>query len=90
MVQSGRVVRKWHTPIDFTKGLLPQDRFGAIYAPGTRQNHAGEPGRYRFFLAHTWSTQRLPDASYVLEVEASDLGGNVASFRLPFTLANGL
>jgi len=90
VLRNGRVVRKWHTPIDFTKGLLPQDRFAAIYAPGTRQNHAGKPGRYRFFLAHTWSTQRLPDASYVLEAEASDLGGNTDVHRQEFTLANAL
>ena len=90
VLRNGNVVRKWHLPIDFTKSLLRQDRFAAIYAPGTRQNHAGEPGRYRFFLAHTWSTNRLPDASYVLEVEASDLGGNADVHRQEFTLANAL
>jgi hypothetical protein len=86
----GAVVRRWHTPVDFTKGLLPQSRFHAIYAPETRQNHAGEPGRYRFFLARTWSTQLLPDGTYDLEVEALDLAGNAGSLRLPFTVANGL
>lgn len=86
----GAVVRRWHTPVDFTKGLLPQSRFHAIYAPETRQNHAGEPGRYRFFLARTWSTQVLPDGTYDLEVEALDLAGNAGSLRLPFTIANGL
>jgi hypothetical protein len=86
----GAVVRRWHTPVDFTKGLLPQSRFRAIYAPETRQNHAGEPGRYRFFLAHTWSTQLLPDGAYELEVEALDLAGNSGALRLPFTIANGL
>jgi hypothetical protein len=90
VLRDGRVVRKWHTPIDFTQTLLPPERFPAIYAPGTRQNHAGDPGRYRFFLAHTWSTHRLPDASYVLEVEASDLGGNADVHRQEFTLANAL
>jgi len=90
VLRNRRVVRKWHTPIDFTKSLLPQDRFAAIYAPGTRQNRADKPGRFRFFVAHTWSTQRLPDASYVLEVEASDLGGNADVHRQEFTLANAL
>jgi hypothetical protein len=90
VLRNARVVRKWHTPVDFTKGLLPKDRFAAIYAPGTRQNHAGKPGRYRFYLAHTWTTHRLPDASYVLEVEASDLGGNADVHRQEFTLANAL
>jgi hypothetical protein len=84
------VVRAWHTPVDFTDGLLPQERFDSIYAAGTRQNHAGEPGRYRFYLAHTWSTRLLPDADYTLEAEAIDLGGNVGSLLLPFRLANNL
>ena len=90
VLRNSRVVRTWHTPIDFTKALLTQDRFAGIYAPGTRQNRAGEPGRYRFFLAHTWSTQRLRDGSYVLEVEASDLGGNADLRRQEFTVANAL
>jgi len=84
------IARRWHTPVDFTKGLLPQARFDKVYAPGTRQNHAGKPGVYRFYLAHTWSTQLLPDGAYELEVEALDLAGNTGSLRLPFTLANGL
>ena len=88
--RGGTIVRRWHTPIDFTKGLLPQSRFDKVYAPGTRQNHAGKPGRYRFFLAHTWSTQLLPDGAYELEVQALDLAGNTGSLRLPFTLANEL
>jgi hypothetical protein len=88
--RGGTVVRKWHTPIDFTKGLLPKERYKTIYAPGTRQNRAGKPGLYRFYLAHTWSTQQLPDADYRLEVEASDLAGNTGSLRVPFRLANNL
>jgi hypothetical protein len=90
VLRGGTVARAWHTPVDFTKGLLPKDRFNAIYAPGTRQNTAGKPGLYRFFLAHTWSTQTLPDAGYELEVEASDLAGNTGSLKLPFTIANKL
>jgi hypothetical protein len=82
------VVRDWHTPIDFTQTLLPESAFGRIYAPGTRQNHAGEPGLYRFFLAHTWSTTSLPDGNYELQVEASDLAGNTGSRTQAFTIAN--
>jgi hypothetical protein len=90
VLRNGRVVRRWHTPIDFSKGLLPQDRYASIYAPGTRQNRAGKPGLYRFYLAHTWSTQRLPDGAYHLEAEASDLAGNTGTLRVPFALANNL
>jgi peptidase M23-like protein len=83
-------VRPWHTPIDFSNGLLPQSSFPWIYAPGTRQNRPGKPGLYRFYLAHTWTTTLLPDDAYHLEVEASDLYNNKGSRQLPFTLANDL
>jgi hypothetical protein len=84
------VVRPWRTPVDFTKALLPQSAFDRIYATGTRQNHAGEPGRYRFYLAHTWSTTLLPDGNYLLDVEASDLAGNAGSLTRAFTIANNV
>jgi hypothetical protein len=86
--RGGRTVRAWHVPVDFGKTLLPQDAFRRIYAPGTRQNRAGTPGLYRFFLAHTWSTRLLPDGHYGLEVEACDLYGNTGARTLPFTIAN--
>ena len=82
------VARPWRTPVDFTHELLPQSAFDRIYAPGTRQNHAGEPGLYRFYLAHTWSTTTLADGSYELQVEAFDLAGNSGSLSKPFTIAN--
>jgi murein DD-endopeptidase MepM/ murein hydrolase activator NlpD len=86
--RGGRTVRPWHTPIDFSKTLLPREAFRRIYAPGTRQNRPGKPGLYRFFLAHTWSTTLLPDGPYFLEVQASDLYGNHGGHALPFTIAN--
>jgi hypothetical protein len=88
VLQRGRVVRPWHTPVDFTKGLLPADRFSAVYAPGTRQNRAGRPGLYRFYLAHTWSTDLLPDGRYRIEIEASDLAGNTGALRSAFVVTN--
>jgi hypothetical protein len=90
VLREQRVVRRWHTPVDFSRRLIPKERFRSVYAPGTRQNHAGSPGLYRFYLAHTWSTDRLSDGPYRLEVEAADLGGNVGTLGLPFTLANQL
>jgi hypothetical protein len=88
VLRDGTVVRAWHTPVDFTQTLVPQERFDAIYAPGTRQNHPGKPGRYRFFVAHTWSTPLLPNGAYRLEAEAADESGNRARAGLPFTIAN--
>lgn len=90
VLRGTEVVRAWRTPVDYTKTLLPQSAFSRIYAPGTRQNHANEPGLYRFYLAHTWSTRRLPDGRYRLEVEASDLNGNTGTLRRAFTLANNV
>ena len=57
--------------------MIPKERFRSVYAPGTRQNRAGSAGLYRFYLAHTWSTDLLPNGRYRIEVEASDLSGNV-------------
>jgi hypothetical protein len=90
VLRGAEVVRPWHTPMDFSSTLHPQSDFDRIYAPGTRQNHAGRTGLYRFYLAHTWSTAALPDGSYQLEVEASDLSGNTGSLRRAFTLANNV
>jgi hypothetical protein len=88
VLRGAAVARPWHTPVDFSNALLPQSEFDAIYAPGTTQNHAGQPGVFRFFLAHTWSTGALADGSYTLEVEASDLGGNAGTLTQAFTIAN--
>jgi hypothetical protein len=88
VLHAGTVVRPWHTPVDFRSSLQPRSAFHRIYAPGTRQNHANEPGTYRFFLAHDWSTRLLGDGHYGLEVEASDLAGNSSTHTQPFTVAN--
>jgi hypothetical protein len=90
VLRGDRIVRRWHTPVDFRKTLLPKERYATVYAPGTRQNRAGNAGIYRFYLAHTWSTELLADGHYQLEVEASDLAGNTGLKRLAFTVVNEL
>jgi hypothetical protein len=90
VLRAGEVVRAWHTPVDFRSTLLPQSAFARVYAPGTRQNHAGTPGLYRFYLAHTWSTATIPDGAYELQAEASDLAGNTGTHTLGFTVANNV
>jgi len=90
VLRNERVVRRWHTPVDFTRTMIPKERFRSVYAPGTRQNRAGSAGLYRFYLAHTWSTELLPNGRYRIEVEASDLSGNVGTLAAPFTISNGL
>ena len=84
------VIRPWRTPVDFRATLLPQSAFERVYAPGTRQNHAGTPGLYRFYLAHTWSTGLLSDGTYQLEVQAIDLAGNTGTHSQAFTIANNV
>jgi hypothetical protein len=86
--REGRTVRAWHTPVDLGGELLPREAFRRIYAPRTRQNRPGQPGLYRFYLAHSWSTRLLADGGYRLEVEASDLRGNMGRLHIPFTIAN--
>jgi murein DD-endopeptidase MepM/ murein hydrolase activator NlpD len=90
VMRGAKVARAWHTPIDFRHTMLPQSRFAGVYAPGTRQNHPRKPGRYRFFLAHTWTTRKLADGRYRLEAEAVDERGNSARAGLDFTLANNV
>lgn len=90
VLHGSKVVRAWHTPVDFTQRLLPRSAYHRVYAPGTRQNHAGEPGLYRFYLAHTWSTTLFPDGEYRLQVQASDLAGNEHTLTKHFTLANNV
>ena len=88
--RGGGSVRPWQTPIDLGRDLLPKEAFRRIYAPGTRQNRAGRPGLYRFYLAHSWSTSLLGDGPYRLEVEATDLYGNAGALQLPFAIANNV
>ena len=88
VLHRGRVVRPWRMPIDFRQRMLPKEDFHRVYAPGTRQNRAGKPGRYRFFVAHTWSTKLLPDGNYRLEAEVADERRNSARAGLDFTIAN--
>jgi len=87
-VHAGRVVRPWHAPVDFRKTLLPKSLFPIVFAPGTRQNRPNKPGRYRFFVAHTWDTRRLANGLYRLDVAVADAQGNRATAHLPITIAN--
>ena len=86
--RGGKVVRPWHTPLDLGRRMLDSALFASVYAPETRQNHPNRPGRYRFYLAHSWSTRLLPNGNYHLDVQATTISGNKATASLPFTLAN--
>jgi hypothetical protein len=76
VLRGSTVVRPWRTAVDFRTSLLPPELFGRIYAPGTTQNRANHPGRYRFWLTRSWDTRELPDGTYRIEVAAFDTQGN--------------
>ena len=90
MKEQRRVVVPWQTAIDSRLAIEPPGRIPAIYAPGTRQNHANRPGRYRFYLSRNWNSASLPDGLYHVEVAASDTRGNRAVAGLAFTVVNKL
>jgi hypothetical protein len=89
LVRHAVEVVPWRVVADFRRTLVPQSRFNAVYAPGTRQNHASAPGLYRFWLARRWDTRLHADGSYRLDVEASDIRGNASRGHLELVLANG-
>jgi Peptidase family M23 len=89
LLRSGTEVFPWKIAADFRGTMIPNTRFAAVYAPGTQQNHANTPGRYRFWLARGWDTRTRRDGRYELEVEASDTRGNRSRRRLDLVLVNG-
>jgi hypothetical protein len=88
LFRGGNEVQAWKVAADFRATMIPNSRFAAIYAPGTRQNHANAPGLYRFWLAKRWDTRTHADGRYELEVEASDTRGNGSRRRLAITIGN--
>jgi peptidase M23-like protein len=88
IVQGQNTIRRWETPVDFRKFLLPLNLFSFVYAPGTFQNKAGRRGNYEFYLAHGFDTRTLPNGSYVLQVEALDEQENVGQASFAFTVTN--
>jgi hypothetical protein len=88
VLRGGEQVVPWRTPVDFRLRLPPESWFRAVYAPGTRENRAGRPGRYRYYLARRLDTTCLANGRYLLEVGALDDAGNEALARLPFRVVN--
>jgi len=63
------------TAVDFSR-QLPRERYDWTYAPGTFQNRQGDPGHYRFYLAHGFRASQLPTGVGRLRIEASDTRGH--------------
>jgi hypothetical protein len=88
LLRGRTVIRPWRTVIDFSTYLEPAEKFTSIYAPGTRQNRAHRPGRYRFWLVRDWDTRKLRDGPYRLEVAAYDMAGNSGLASIAIQVAN--
>jgi Peptidase family M23 len=78
----------WHTAVDFRERILPSAQFPLVYAPGTRPDHLGRAGRFRFYLAHRWNSATAPKGTNFLEVAASDIRGNTGVAVFPFDVEN--
>lgn len=90
LVHGGRAVVPWRIAADFRTILPPASHFGAVYAPGTHQNHPDAPGLFRFLLAADFDTRQHPDGEYRLDVEAVDTRKNASRGHLTLRLANNL
>ena len=85
---SRRVVRPWRSAIDHRLTIPSDDLFATRYGRWTRQNKKNRPGRFRFVLQSGWDSSTVADGRYVVEVAASDLGGNRTVARFPIRVAN--
>lgn len=78
----------WIVGVDLRESMLDAGVFDSVFAPGTFQNHPNKPGTYNYFLSHGWDSSGVPNGSYLLEVEASDVRGNLVTKRFGFTVGN--
>jgi hypothetical protein len=47
--------------VDFRSYLAPKTSFASVYAPWTTLNEPGRPARLGYYLAHRWSSARMPE-----------------------------
>ena len=85
--RNGQAQTGWNVAADFRMFRLPDAEFDAVYAPGTRQNTPGSPGRYLISLAHRFDGAQL-HGDYRLRVRASDSAGNTTVRVFPVHFAN--
>ncbi len=83
LLEGGLPVVPWTTAADFNRFLQPK-QYTSIYAPGTRQNRPGRPGKYIFWLTHGTD---LLDGSYAIQVQAIDTRGNTGFGALEFEVS---
>jgi hypothetical protein len=86
----------WSTGLDHRRSIHPRvegnpptdANFAAVYAPDTTQNNPNAPGLYHFWLKRQLDTRHLPNGTYALEVEATDVRGNARTATLALTIKN--
>jgi hypothetical protein len=88
LVPDGSTAAPWHTAIDFRSFLAPRETFASVYAPWTTLNTPGRPAHLVYYLAHRWSSARVPDGRYRLQVAVFDSQGNSARAGVWLTIAN--
>ena len=81
-------MRPWRSAIDHRLTIPSDDVFATQYGRWTRQNKKNRPGRFRFVLQAGWDSRTVADGRYVIEVAASDRGGNGTVARFPLRVAN--
>jgi len=75
LLVKGTAIVPWTTVVDSRTFHQPNE-YSSVFAPGTRQNRPGRPGRYIFWLTHGTS---LLDGTYAIEVQAIDSRGNTGT-----------
>lgn len=80
MLAGSDAVVPWTEAADFRRFHEPNE-YTAIYAPGTRQNRPGRPGKYIFWLTHGLN---LRVGSYAIQVQAIDARGNIGFAAFEF------
>jgi hypothetical protein len=81
-------VSEWQTAVDF-RNYIPLNRdnlYSEIYAPHTKENRAGKPGAYRYYLARSWNTSALAPGEYTIEVVTRSTGGKKSTATAPLQI----
>jgi hypothetical protein len=89
VADDGVVVRPLQTVADCTGTMPANTLFWNVFAPGTMQNHPGQTGRYRYWLARSLDTLRYGDGEYRVQVLAADVRGNATVGTFPVEIRNG-
>ena len=88
LIPQGATKAPWHTALDFRSFQPPRETFASVYAPWTTLNRPNKPARLVYYLARSWSSRRVPNGRYRLQVAVIDSQGNSARAGIWITVAN--